>query len=59
MPNSVTIRREWPDSEVVTIVVEIDADYPDALDQAKVTILALLREATEIIAPSEDIEGAA
>jgi hypothetical protein len=54
MANSVTIRREWPDTEVVTIVVEIDADYPDALDQAKVTILALLREATEIIAPTED-----
>jgi hypothetical protein len=54
MANSVSIRREWPDAEVVTVMVEIEADYPDALAEAKHTAIALLREATEIIAPSED-----
>jgi hypothetical protein len=31
----VVIRRTWPDGDRVTVEVEADDSYPDALDQAR------------------------
>lgn len=49
----VCITRRWPDEETLVVSIVIENDYPDALEQAKRTVVDMLREATEVIIPTE------
>lgn len=52
----VTAEYRYLDGEVVTIMVDIENDYPDALAEAKATAVAGIRELTGIGTP-ETLEG--
>jgi hypothetical protein len=41
---SITVRHTWADSSVVEVRVNVDASYPDAIDEARVNARRLLRE---------------
>lgn len=45
---TVIARYEYADGEQVTISVEVENDYPDALAEAKATAVAGVRELTGI-----------
>lgn len=45
MASSVTVRREWPDGDVLTIQIRCATSYPDALAEAKRTALDAYSEA--------------
>ena len=42
---TVTVQRSWPDGDVLTVEIEIENDYPDALAEAKRTALNAYEEA--------------
>lgn len=45
---AVTAEYRYADGEVVTVMVDIENDYPDALAEAKATAISGLRELTGI-----------
>jgi hypothetical protein len=51
---SVTGSYRYVDGEQITFSVEVENDYPDALDQAKATCLAALRDITGLEVERED-----
>ncbi len=42
---SVALHHQWSDGSVTSVEVEVDNDYPDALDQARVTAVKALADA--------------
>jgi hypothetical protein len=52
------IQRVWPDGETLTISIETDASFPDALDEARMECRRLYAEALEItLTPVEGDEA--
>jgi hypothetical protein len=41
----IVVRRVWPDLDRLVVSVEVDASYPDALNEARATVIAAYREA--------------
>lgn len=50
----VTAQHAWPDGGVTTFEIEIENDYPDALDQARVTVVRGLAETVAALAPEDE-----
>lgn len=46
---------EYADGERVSVSVEIENDYPDALAEAKATAVAGVRDLTGIPAPTREV----
>lgn len=44
----VVIYREWPDGDKIQITVEVDASYPDALAEAKATLIKSYAEVLDV-----------
>lgn len=54
---SVTIRREWPDGDVLAVCIEVDESFPDVVAEARQAALRTFEGAMEIeIAAVEDDE---
>lgn len=51
---SVTIVRSWADDDELTISIEVDASYPDALDQARASAIRAYSDALGITVTSVD-----
>jgi hypothetical protein len=52
---SVTAIYRYPTGEAVSVRVKVENDYPDALDQARATAIAGVRELTGI--DTAEVEG--
>jgi hypothetical protein len=44
----VTASYKWQDGDVVTVCVEVEVSYPDAIAEARATCIAALRDVTGI-----------
>ena len=53
---SVTAEYRYADGEVVTVMVDIENDYPDALSQAKATAVAGVCELTGLTRHQVDVD---
>lgn len=49
----VTVHRQWPDGDTLRITIDVDASYPDSLDEAKLTALKAYSEALGVTLASE------
>lgn len=45
----VTIARDWPDGDKVSVTVDVDRSYPDALDQARGTAKRAFADACDVV----------
>ena len=55
---TVTIQRNFPDGDVLTVEIEIENEYPDALNEAKVAALNAYEQALlATLALCDDDEG--
>ena len=53
----IVISRAWPDGESLTISVEVDASYPDAVAEAKQAAVNAYADALEItLTPAVDAD---
>lgn len=50
---TVTAQYAWPDGTTATFEVELENDYPDALDQARATVVRGLAEAVAALADDD------
>lgn len=50
----VYIQRAWPDDDKLLVSVEVDASYPDALNEARATVVAAYREALGLTLTGND-----
>lgn len=53
MSATVTIVRGWSADDLLQVSVTVDASYPDALDQARVTVIAGYAEALGVTLAAE------
>lgn len=53
---SVVAQHTWPDGSCTLVEVEVENDYPDALDQARVTAVRGLTEVVAALAPDDDLD---
>jgi hypothetical protein len=49
----ITITRQWPDGDVLSVSVKAESNYPDALAQALRTVTDAYREALGITVSDE------
>lgn len=59
---SVTITRQWPAGDALEVSINIDADYPDALNEARATatrcyLEALTTETALLEEPADEDSG--
>ena len=50
----VTAQHTWADGSVTTFEVEVENDYPDALDEARATVVRGLAEAVAALAEGDE-----
>ena len=49
----VTVSRDWPDGDKITVSVDVDRSYPDALDQARGTAKRAFADACDVVLTSD------
>jgi hypothetical protein len=52
--SSVRIVRTWPDGEVLEVHVWAESSYPEAIAVARENALQAMRDATEIVIPTDE-----
>lgn len=52
--NRVTLTREWPDGDAVTVTVEADSAYADSLDEARAVALRAWAQALDVALTDDD-----
>lgn len=50
---TVVVQHAWADGSITSVQVDLENDYPDALDQARVTAVRAPTEAVTAIASDE------
>lgn len=50
---TVVVQHAWNDGSITSVQVDLENDYPDALDQARVTAVRALTDAVAAIASDE------
>ena len=50
----ITIVRQWPDGDAVKVTVSIDANYPDAVAEARVNARRAFADACDVVLTDDD-----
>lgn len=50
----VTLSRRWPDGDRIKVSINVDASYPDALDQARAEAKRAFADACDVVLTEDD-----